>query len=501
MNWNSFQWRSLKTRVTLFTLAIFLLSLWALAFYASQMLREQMQRLLSEQQFSTVSFLADAITHDVSERVQALETVAEGVTPAILENPAALQALLVQRPVLQRLFSGGTFATGTDGTVIASLPLALGRLGVNYMDRDHLIGALREGKTTIGRPVMGRQLRAPLVAMAVPIRDTRGTVIGALAGTTDLGQPSFLDRILEDRYRNIGNYRLVSPRHQLIVTGSDKSDIMKPLPASAPTATRMAQGHEGTDTATDPQGVAMLVSAKSIPVAGWFLVARLPIAEAFAPIRVLQQRMLLAAIFLTLLAGILAWWMVKRQLAPMLTAVETLTARSQSNQPPQPLPISRADEIGDLIGGFNRLLETLNEREIALRESEGRFRGLTEMSSDFYWESDAEHRLTQRSESKRDQGDAVFLKSSAIGKRRWEIPSLSPDEAGWREHRALLDACLPFRDFEISRPRADGTTYHFSVSGNPVFNAAGEFTGYRGVGTERHRAQAGRGKDQRAGLL
>ena len=132
------------------------------------------------------------------------------------------------------------------------------------------------------------------------------------------------------------------------------------------------------------------------------------------------------------------------------------------------------------------------QAEAALSASEARFRSLTEMSSDFYWESDAEHRLTQRSSSKQEAAGSIFNQTSPIGQRRWDIPSVSPEESGWEKHRALLDAHLPFRDFEISRLAADGTEHHISVSGDPVFDASGEFKGYRGIGsdiTERKRAQ------------
>src|SRR5450830_640005 len=128
-----------------------------------------------------------------------------------------------------------------------------------------------------------------------------------------------------------------------------------------------------------------------------------------------------------------------------------------------------------------------------LIESEERFRNLTEMSSDFYWESDAEHRLTQRaSDDKSLSSVSVFQQGAQIGQRRWEIPYLSPDEAGWQAHRAVLHAHRPFRDFEFSRLGADGTEHYLSISGDPVFDASGAFKGYRGVGTvitERKRAE------------
>jgi PAS domain S-box-containing protein len=141
-----------------------------------------------------------------------------------------------------------------------------------------------------------------------------------------------------------------------------------------------------------------------------------------------------------------------------------------------------------LIGGQ---INTLRRK---LRESEVRFRNLTEMSSDFYWESDAEHRLTQRaSADKKLSTVSVFRQGAQVGQRRWEIPYLSPDEAGWQAHRAVLDAHRPFRDFELSRLGADGTERHISISGDPVFDAFGAFKGYRGVGkdiSERKAAEA-----------
>ena len=140
-----------------------------------------------------------------------------------------------------------------------------------------------------------------------------------------------------------------------------------------------------------------------------------------------------------------------------------------------------------LVGG------QINALRRALRESEIRFRALTEMSSDFYWESDAEHRLTERGGAARKSSSvSIFRQGAQIGKRRWEVPYLSPDEAGWREHRAALDAHLPFRDFELSRLGTDGTERFISISGDPVFDAAGRFAGYRGVGsdvTARRRAE------------
>jgi PAS domain S-box-containing protein len=376
---------SIKTRITLATLIIFVISLWILALYASRMLREDMKHHLGEQQQSAVSFVAEQVNDELAERFASLKRIASQIDAPLKGNRPALQALLEQRPILDLLFNGGVFVTGPDGISLASAPLApegVPRIGVNYMDRDFIITALREGKPVIGKPVMGKVLKSPIVAMSVPIFDAQGRVVGALVGVINLGKPSFLDKITRNRYGKTGGYVLIAAQHRLVVIATDKTRIMESLPAVGVNAwvDKFAEGYEGATVAVNPKGVEVLVSGKRIPAVGWYMLASLPTAEAFAPIHAMQQRVLIVTILLTLLAGILTWWMLRRQLAPMLATTKALAAISATNLPPQSLPVPSQDEIGDLIGGFNRLLDSLAQRDAALNESQRSYRTLIEWS-------------------------------------------------------------------------------------------------------------------------
>jgi CheY-like chemotaxis protein len=135
----------------------------------------------------------------------------------------------------------------------------------------------------------------------------------------------------------------------------------------------------------------------------------------------------------------------------------------------------------------NRLLEkTVLERTAALRLSEARFQRFTELSSDWYWEQDATGELTHFS------GPVKEMLGIGIG------PSVKSEElaaAGWNvQERAALDTKIsnrePFLDFIYTRTLPDARVQYLQVSGEPMFDAAGGFAGYRGIGldvTERMR--------------
>ena len=396
-----FQWRLLRTKVTLFTLGIFLVSLWSLAFYASRILHKDIEHLLEEQQFSTVSFVAQEVNAEFDDRVKALQTIAARITPGLISKPPALQAMLEDQPLIYSLFNNGVAVAGLDGTVIADFPHLPNRIGANFKERDYISGPLKEGKVTIGRPVMSKIMHAPAFVIGVPIRNARGEVIGVIGGVTDLRLPNFLEKVTENRYGKTGGYVLIAPQHHLRVTGNDKSLIMKPTPAPGinPLVDRYMQGFEGSGVTVDSYGIEVLTSAKQIPVAGWIIVARIPTEEAFAPIHAMMWRVLIATVFLTLLAGGLTWWMLKRQLAPIFSTINTLAALSSTDRYPQPLPITRQDEIGELIGGFNHLLETLRKREEELKKTEERYRTLFSRANDGIFILTADGRVVEVNES------------------------------------------------------------------------------------------------------
>lgn len=139
--------------------------------------------------------------------------------------------------------------------------------------------------------------------------------------------------------------------------------------------------------------------------------------------------------------------------------------------------------IGSQIGQF---LQRKNAESV-LRESEARFRSLTKLSSDWYWEQDAQLRFI-RQEGRHSSRDQKAFEEE-LGKTFWDIGF--DLEEGWDAHRAKLETHQPFQDIIMRRLLSDGLHYA-RVSGEPIFDSENRYIGYRGVGrdiTEQKRSE------------
>ncbi len=142
------------------------------------------------------------------------------------------------------------------------------------------------------------------------------------------------------------------------------------------------------------------------------------------------------------------------------------------------------DQSGNIVKwyGSSTDIEDRKRAEVALRESEHRFRDYAETASDWFWETGPDHRVTRIS----DPLNAVGIAPSRVtGVARWDIATdVGSEPEKWQRHRAMHDAHQPFRDFVYSTVSESGSPVYVRSSGKPFFDASGNFLGYRGTGTD-----------------
>jgi diguanylate cyclase (GGDEF)-like protein/PAS domain S-box-containing protein len=128
-----------------------------------------------------------------------------------------------------------------------------------------------------------------------------------------------------------------------------------------------------------------------------------------------------------------------------------------------------------------RLDEELRHAHAALQQSEARFRSLTELSSDWYWEQDQDFRFT---EFVGNRSAPAYTGLRSFGKALWELDALNLSGSDWDTHRQRLLAQRPFHNLEVLRTNANGHPLWITFSGTPSYGPDGQFLGYRGVGRD-----------------
>ncbi|SEO72073.1 response regulator [Nitrosovibrio sp. Nv6] len=130
---------------------------------------------------------------------------------------------------------------------------------------------------------------------------------------------------------------------------------------------------------------------------------------------------------------------------------------------------------------YNKKLEqTVAERTAELRESEARFRRLTELASDWYWEQDEKGHFTKV------YGPVLEMLGITVDNLMGEPIDHKAhwNKAEYNAFKANVAARRPFIDFVYSRTKSDGSEQYLMVSGEPMFDSSGRFTGYRGIGKD-----------------
>ena len=360
---------SIITRLILFGMVIAVATAVARYYMMGDFLREDLSRVVSTQQEALAGYVARDIDFKISSRQTMLQRLADAIPLALLDQPDALRDWLRERHEFQPLFSHGLFVTDIHGVAIADFPVLPNRVHASYADRDYIRIALA-GKAVVGRAVMGRAVSEPIVPMAAPVKDATGKVRAVLAGITATATPGFLDLLQQIRIGETGGFLLIDPKEQIFVAATKPELILQATasPGVNPLHDRALTGWTGSGITVNAQGIEEVAAFASVPSTGWFVVARLPTAEAFASVKraqhyVLRNGALMISFFIVILAVGLTYIF-----RPLATAADHAVRMTSGELPLAPLPVAREDEVGHLTAAFNRLLAKLMASRAELAE-------------------------------------------------------------------------------------------------------------------------------------
>jgi PAS domain S-box-containing protein len=295
----------------------------------------------------------------------------------------------------------------------------------------------------VSPPVRSRATGSWTVYLARRIGGLDGNFLGWVAGALDVAY-------LTDFYRSISgskHLRVVLLRSDGLVLARypDGGMIGKPLRPDSPWYAQVAQGRGNYRSSGVTNGEPSFVSVNALKDYPLAINVAVRQTEALATWRQQTVLVIIGAV-VACSALLMLFWLLGRQFR---------------RQQEQNAVLTRTAEVA--------------------RNSELRLRNYAEMASDWLWEQDADLRFVSITPGTPMIGpnDKPY-----VGRRRWEIVEADTDNEPWRSHRADLAARRPFRDFRYTLIGSDGRLHHVAVSGNPIFDDAGAFIGYRGIGRD-----------------
>ena len=376
--------QSILFRVVALGVATALVGILVRYFIALPMLQEQVRELAEAQQSAIATYIASDVDHNITSRLELIGQFAADLPPELASHPERLQAWIKDRQRINPAFNGGLLAVPPDGGgLLAEYPVISGRSQLDYAASDWFTAATRDRKPVMGKPFRGRASNEPAIVFATSVRDGNGKVVMVLAGVALLQAPGFLERMQETRLGETGGFLLISPPDHLFVMSSDPSMILKPTPPPGVNLLhdRAMAGFRGTGVTINAKGVEELSAMVTVPSTGWFVVARMPTAEALRPVMEMRSFMIKASTILLAMVIIILLIALPRILRPLTQAAQAMRDMADGKRPIMPLPVARDDEAGKLVSGFNVLVEKLRKEEAARQSSEARLEFLAHHDS------------------------------------------------------------------------------------------------------------------------
>ena len=202
----------------------------------------------------------------------------------------------------------------------------------------------------------------------------------------------------------------------------------------------------------------------------------------------LEQRLLRLGGIMSL-ALLIIFLALRRWILHPLRHLVRATQRIANEDLSTPITWHRDDELGHVAAAMELMRQRLLTVFEELRKQNETLTSLSQLSSDWIWEFDAQYRYTYFSSGM--QRITGINPEQQLGHTPWTLPStLSP--ALWAEHERQLNTREIFRDWELGLTTDKGEVLYISLSGHPLFGPDGAFLGYRGTGrniSERKRAE------------
>jgi diguanylate cyclase (GGDEF)-like protein/PAS domain S-box-containing protein len=470
---------TLKSRMTTVVILLVLAATTIVTTLALMLAERDMKAVIGAQQYAVLSSAAAYVDEQLEAKRALLSTLPEGLPPGIHSDPAALQALLLARPAVSAEFFN-VVAFDRNGKMVATLRPELKEAAVDAIGRPYFDNTVRTRTGLVSAPFLSRMSGRPIVLMTQPVLDPKGAVAYVVAASIDLQQSDFFGPINALKPGKTG-FMFIMTADGILIHHPTPARLLRHINdrPGYNRATEMAlRGFEGWTEAKNKDGSEGIYSYKRLKSTNWIVAARFPTDEAFAPLIELRRQAILAASLFAAVAGVVAWLVIHRLLAPLQRLRAQVALLRQGGTDMESLRSGRRDEIGELGEAFYQLTAERAATQERVLASESLVRNILEHAPDAFvstlpdgtiteWNAQAEQTFGWRRDEALGRNVAELIvpprlrSAHAAGIMRLASGRGAPHGAyGRRSHQRTRIAALHRDGHEIPVELSVGTLRH-----------------------------------------
>jgi diguanylate cyclase (GGDEF)-like protein/PAS domain S-box-containing protein len=326
-----------------------------------------LRAVLGGQQYALLSGAAAFLDDQLEARLRQMAALAAALPVDARHDPRRLQAWLAERTADASEDFVNIAAFARNGELVASGATMPSAQPLTAAGRPYFEETLLRGRGIVSDPFLSRLSGAKVVVVTAPVFDDHGEILYVLAGRIDLQHARFLRQV--DALRPGGGYLFLMSADGVLIDSPPKAHALARLdetPGTQPGLARALHGFEGWLYGDDREGPA-IVTYRRLATTGWILGARNPEAAAFAPLARVRRTVLVVAAVLALVAGILAWWLVRWGLRPLDALRRNVAAVRHEGVDIDVLALARHDEVGELGRAFHDLVHARERASARMR--------------------------------------------------------------------------------------------------------------------------------------
>lgn len=362
----------IASKLSLIVSALFIVMFVPFEVYKFLNTKSEITHKINIEQYSQAKFIAKDIKEKIGKRIQFIDGLADIISPQIIQSENQLVATLKAYLKITNMFPLGFAVIRPNGKgLIAEYPILAGRKNASRTDIEWFIQAKKSNNIVISAPFISTVNGELLIAVAKSIRDENGKVLAILAAPIFLNSSGFIDYVFDESYKQEGDILVISRDDELFVAASDPAYLLKSTPALGANKHHDAamNGLNGYEQFTDGDGNTMLTAIADVNGPDWFVIVRTPIDMAYKSLHDSLYTTIISSVIATIMILLTITFTQFLFFTPLRKAAKSVKGMVEKKQSLTQIKIYKNDEIGELISGFNLLIDMLNKRNNKLKKT------------------------------------------------------------------------------------------------------------------------------------